>query len=64
MSSNAITIPGVQMEEKPWVGVLHDWLTTVDHKRLGLLYIVYALLFLVVAGVEALVIRIQLMVPA
>ena len=63
MSSNAITIPGVQIDEKPWVDTLHEWLTTVDHKRLGILYIVYALLFLVVAGVEALIIRIQLMYP-
>src|ERR1700690_2748192 len=63
MSSNAITIPGVQIDEKPWVDTLHGWLTTVDHKRLGILYIAYALLFLVVAGIEAIVIRIQLMSP-
>src|SRR6201993_2543080 len=63
MSSNAITIPGVQIEEKSWVDTLHEWVTTVDHKRLGILYILYALLFLVVAGVEAAIIRIQLMYP-
>ena len=63
MASNAITIPGVQIEEKPWVDTLHEWLTTVDHKRLGVLYILYALLFLVIAGIEALIIRIQLMFP-
>src|ERR1700741_1817592 len=63
MSSNAITIRGVQIEEKSWVDTLHEWVTTVDHKRLGVLYILYALLFLVVAGVEALIIRIQLMLP-
>src|SRR6201998_3180546 len=61
MSSNAITIPGVQIDEKPWVDTLHLWVATVDHKRLGVLYILYALLFLVIAGVEALIIRIQLM---
>ena len=33
---------------------LHDWVTTVDHKRLGVLYILYALLFLVIGGIEAL----------
>jgi cytochrome c oxidase subunit 1 len=43
--------------------VLHDWLTTVDHKKIGLMYIGYALLFLVIAGVEALLMRIQLAVP-
>jgi len=37
--------------------------TTVDHKRIGLLYILFALFFLVVAGLEALVIRVQLMYP-
>ena len=50
MSSNAITVPGVQIDERPWVDILHEWVTTVDHKRLGVLYIVYALLFLVVGG--------------
>jgi cytochrome c oxidase subunit I len=42
---------------------LHGWITTVDHKRLGILYIIFSLFFLVVAGVEATIIRIQLMVP-
>src|SRR5690242_13440365 len=61
MSSNAITIPGTQIQARPWVDELHQWVTTVDHKRLGILYILSALLFLVIGGVEALVIRIQLM---
>jgi len=61
MSSNGITITGLRVQEKPWVDVLHDWVTSVDHKRLGILYIVYGLMFLVVGGVEALIIRIQLM---
>jgi cytochrome c oxidase subunit 1 len=43
--------------------VLHDWVTTVDHKKIGLMYICYSLLFLVIAGVEALLMRIQLAVP-
>jgi cytochrome c oxidase subunit I len=61
MSSNAITISGTQIQARPWVDELHQWVTTVDHKRLGILYIVSALLFLVIGGVEALVMRIQLM---
>jgi len=40
-----------------------SWFTTIDHKRLGILYILYALSFLVIAGIEALIIRIQLMYP-
>ncbi len=63
MASNVIAIPTAQGERRPWVDTLHGWITTVDHKRIGLLYIFYALLLLVVAGVEALVIRIQLMFP-
>ena len=42
---------------------LHDWVVTVDHKKLGILYIVYALIFLVIGGIEATMMRIQLMVP-
>src|SRR5580658_8394924 len=49
--------------ERGWLYHVQDWLTTVDHKKIGIMYIVYALIFLVVAGVEALLIRIQLLVP-
>src|SRR6201992_1304297 len=42
---------------------LHGWVVTVDHKRLGILYILYSTFFLLVAGAEALLIRIQLAVP-
>src|SRR6202041_739223 len=42
---------------------LHDWIVTVDHKKLGIMYILYALFFFVVGGVEALIMRIQLIVP-
>jgi len=42
---------------------LIGWLTTVDHKRIGFLYGISALFFFLVGGVEALLIRIQLIVP-
>jgi cytochrome c oxidase subunit 1 len=42
---------------------LHDWVTTVDHKRLGILYVVYGVVFLLVGGVEATVMRLQLIRP-
>jgi len=45
------------------VNRLHAWITTVDHKRLGIMYILYALIFLVVGGIEATIMRIQLVVP-
>jgi len=43
--------------------ILHDWVTTVDHKKIGLMYIGYALIFLVIGGLEAILMRIQLAVP-
>ena len=43
--------------------ILHDWVTTVDHKKIGLMYIGYALFFLVIGGLEAVLMRIQLAVP-
>jgi cytochrome c oxidase subunit 1 len=48
---------------RTWLETLHEWVTTVDHKKLGLMYIGYALLFLVIGGIEATIMRIQLAVP-
>src|SRR6185295_2241137 len=63
MSSDAIAIPTAEAAGRPWVATLHEWVTTVDHKRLGVLYILYALFFLVIGGIEATMLRIQLMYP-
>jgi cytochrome c oxidase subunit I len=46
-----------------YLEVVHSWVVTVDHKKLGILYIGYALIFLLVAGFEALMIRAQLFFP-
>jgi len=43
--------------------VVLDWLCTVDHKKIGIMYIVYALIFLVIMGCEAILMRIQLARP-
>src|SRR6202166_4952960 len=61
MSSDAMAIRGAAAVYRPWVETLHEWLTTVDHKRLGILYILYALLFLFIGGIEAMIMRIQLL---
>src|SRR6202050_3436731 len=61
MSTDAIALPGTGMASRPLVDALHGWVTTVDHKRLGILYILYALIFLVIGGIEARIMRIQLM---
>jgi cytochrome c oxidase subunit 1 len=42
---------------------LWSWITTVDHKRIGILYGVTAFMFFLLAGVEAGIIRTQLAVP-
>src|SRR5437763_6068197 len=47
----------------PWTGVLHDWVTTVDHKKIGILYVLMAVTFLVVAGGEAVLLRLQMFRP-
>ena len=45
---------------RPLLAVLHDWVVTVDHKRLGVMYVISGLVFLVVAGLEASAMRLQL----
>ncbi|PIC64406.1 cytochrome ubiquinol oxidase subunit I [Sporosarcina sp. P13] len=42
---------------------LWDWLTTVDHKKIGILYLLGGLFFFVLGGIEAMIIRLQLIVP-
>jgi cytochrome c oxidase subunit I len=67
MSTDVITLPGTQetvgTSRRPLVDTLHEWVTTVDHKRLGLMYILYALVFLLIGGVEATIMRVQLSAP-
>jgi cytochrome c oxidase subunit 1 len=43
--------------------LIWDLMTTVDHKKIGILYGVSALFFMLVGGIEASMIRIQLMRP-
>ncbi|MBV8550264.1 MAG: cytochrome c oxidase subunit I [Acidobacteriaceae bacterium] len=54
--------PAVSLE-KGFAQHLYEWVATVDHKKLGLMYVVSALLFFVIAGLMAFVIRLQLMFP-
>lgn len=44
-------------------GVLWDYLTTVDHKKIAHLYLIAGGLFFVLGGIEAMIIRIQLAIP-
>jgi cytochrome c oxidase subunit 1 len=63
MSTDSITWPQSETATHPFVDTLHEWVTTVDHKRLGILYLGYALVFLVIGGIEAGIMRIQLIRP-
>ena len=63
MSTNSTTWSAAAGEPRALVDLIHEWVTTVDHKRLGLLYIAYALVFLIVGGIEATVLRLQLIRP-
>jgi len=49
-------------EEKP--GGLVRWLTTVDHKDIGILYGTFAIISFAVGGIMAFLIRVQLVVPS
>src|SRR5208283_126890 len=63
MSTESIALTAAGEPAQPLSEVLYSWVTTVDHKRLGILYILYALLFLLIGGLEATLMRIQLIVP-
>jgi cytochrome c oxidase subunit I len=49
----------VTPEPKGWLG----WLTTTDHKRIGIMYFVATFVFFILGGVEALIMRLQLAQP-
>src|SRR5947209_9038405 len=44
---------------KRWI----DWVTTTDHKKIGIMYLVLTFVFFILGGVEALLMRVQLAVP-
>jgi len=62
MATQAAFMPGTQAKPKA-LEVVWSWLTTVDHKRIGILYGVSAYVFFLVGGVEALLMRLQLAKP-
>jgi cytochrome aa3-600 menaquinol oxidase subunit I len=48
---------------KKWGYLWREWLTTVDHKRIGIMYLISALLMLFRGGVDAIMMRAQLSAP-
>ncbi len=72
MAGSSIPLPGGVSEAEPHdrpsglatvLETLHSWVITVDHKKIGILYILYSLLMFVVGGIEVLFIRMQLAAP-
>jgi cytochrome c oxidase subunit 1 len=61
MSTNTIAL--TEFQTRPLTLRLHEWVSTVDHKRLGILYVLYALIFLALGGIEATIMRLQLIRP-
>ena len=49
-------------ESRPYTGLL-IWVASVDHKQIGIMYILVSLVFFAVGGVEALLLRLQLAQP-
>jgi cytochrome c oxidase subunit I len=54
-----LVMRGLQPRPTGWL----SWLTTTDHKRIGIMYLVTTFLFFILGGVEALLIRLQLAQP-
>jgi len=54
-----VTVHTVRPPRTGWT----SWVTTTDHKKIGIMYMVFAFVFFIVGGVEALIMRIQLGVP-
>ena len=61
MAETAVQDRLIELWETP--KSLYGWFATVDHKELGIRYIITALIFLIAGGVEALILRIQLSQP-
>ena len=48
-----------ERDTRGWV----SWVTTTDHKKIGIMYLATVLVFFVLGGVEALLMRTQLAIP-
>jgi cytochrome c oxidase subunit I len=60
----AVNVEEVQPYRADWRrGRVASWVTTVDHKRIGILYLWTTLVFFAVGGLLALLIRTQLLAP-
>src|SRR6478672_857411 len=63
MATLAHDIPVTAHHPAKKKSLVWDLMTTVDHKKIGIMYGVTALIFMMFGGIEATMIRIQLMKP-
>jgi cytochrome c oxidase subunit 1 len=64
MATYAAPVPQIVAHEaKPEPKGWASWITTTDHKRIGIMYMVTTFVFFILGGVEALMIRLQLGLP-
>jgi cytochrome c oxidase subunit I len=55
-----LVMHGLRAPPRGWLA----WLTTTDHKKIGILYLFATFLFFILGGVEALIMRLQLAQPS
>jgi cytochrome c oxidase subunit 1 len=63
MATTAAAPPYARPEPFVERTTVKDWLTTVDHKKIGILYLYTSLAFFIIGGLEAMIIRAQLIGP-
>jgi cytochrome c oxidase subunit 1 len=64
MATATATAPTSGLVQRKSKGrILVDWLTTTDHKKIGYLYLITSVIYFVIGGIMALVIRAQLTFP-
>ena len=60
----SLFIIGILTYFKKWKWLWNEWITSVDHKKIGIMYMIASLMMLFRAGIDALMMRTQLMLPS
>ena len=63
MTTDELRPPVLREEPGHVAGGLVDWVTTVDHKKIGILYICTSVGIFLIAGILALIVRVELAQP-
>jgi cytochrome c oxidase subunit I len=61
--SGVLDLTPKEKHPRLWLEVMHEWIVTTDHNKIGLMYIASSLMFFLIGGTEILLIRIQLARP-